>query len=336
MAYLYAAYRGNFNIGLWNKTFIVGSIMAILKGIFDVVTILPDSTGWKSCKERLGKEGIASFREMSFVADFDGAFLKLLTLEILGGQGGRRVRYCADMMISGHTYFAALFSLSAYKQIYYSGSGKMVARLVGFTCLCCISTELILVAAARFHYTVDMLAALVLVVLLFDSTYVEQLAADWSEGFRWRDKETFQMHLSPVFNLYMRIRYQPTSVLRSGVQSKPETDALIQKQSGEHEQPIVPSRPVGLLNPRVTSGSPPWSWQHLDEALVQEAADEDFCMDDVEIGDTTDGSSLTPVHQEGSKGKCASSVEDGQGQCSLPPRRGALKMALGLVLGCLS
>lgn len=96
----------------------------------------------------------------------------------------RRVAPATRLHPEGHTYFAALFSLSAYKQFFLSGVGKFWSRVVGFICVCCMVTEVSLVAAARFHYTVDMLVAVVLVGLLFDSTYVEQIAADWSEGFR--------------------------------------------------------------------------------------------------------------------------------------------------------
>jgi len=51
----------------------------------------------------------------------------------------------------------------------------------------CVIGEVSLVAAARFHYTSDMLVSIVLVVLLFDSIHIGQLAADWSEGFSWQD-----------------------------------------------------------------------------------------------------------------------------------------------------
>jgi hypothetical protein len=52
--------------------------------------------------------------------------------------------------------------------------------------------EVVLVAAARFHYTVDMLASIVMVFLLFDSRHIEQVAADWSEGYQWQDVATFK------------------------------------------------------------------------------------------------------------------------------------------------
>mmetsp|Transcript_119713 Transcript_119713/g.346012 ORF Transcript_119713/g.346012 Transcript_119713/m.346012 type:complete len:499 (+) Transcript_119713:44-1540(+) len=245
VSYVYAWLKGQFSIGLWNKTFIVASCMAILKGILDVVTIMPDSIGWEMCKARLGgDEGVANMLNMSFANDTSAAVWRLFQIELFGDDGGKRVRYCADMMVSGHTYFAALFSLSAYKQTYYTGVGKIVANLVGLLCACCMVAEVVLVAAARFHYTVDMLAALALVGLLFDSSYVDQLAADWSEGFRWQDMGSFEPASSPVFKRILLPCCR--RLCRPGGGQKPA---------------IIPSRATGLVNPRVTLGHPPWVWR---------------------------------------------------------------------------
>jgi hypothetical protein len=195
LAYAFSFQNKSFNIGLWNKTFIVASLMAIIKGVFDAVTIMPDSTGWKNCKTRLTKTGLQSLRDLDFLHAFWSSLITQLLEEIRGSENGRRVRYCADMMVSGHTYFACLFSLSAYKQIAFStlisktGWNRIIRHAVFAICLVCMFFEVALVAAARFHYTVDMLGAILLVFLLFDSRFIEQLAADWSEGWQWRDPD---------------------------------------------------------------------------------------------------------------------------------------------------
>jgi hypothetical protein len=75
VAYGLAMMKKTFNIGLWNKTYIVASLMAIMKGVFDVVTILPDSTGWENCTNRLTKEGLASLRNLDFFSGFLGKHL---------------------------------------------------------------------------------------------------------------------------------------------------------------------------------------------------------------------------------------------------------------------
>jgi hypothetical protein len=206
-AYGLSWFNHSFHIGLWNKTFIVASLMALIKGFMDVVTIMPDSIGWESCKERLQPSGLEHIRSLHFLKDFWSTFFSAAWHEIIGNGHGGRIRYCADMMVSGHTYFAALFSLSAYKQVAHNhvvfpGKANMwCRRLVMITCVVCIVVELLLVAAARFHYTVDMLMSLLLVGLLFDSSCVEQISADWSEGFQFRCKDTFKPRSSPLSSL---------------------------------------------------------------------------------------------------------------------------------------
>mmetsp|Transcript_135381 Transcript_135381/g.432898 ORF Transcript_135381/g.432898 Transcript_135381/m.432898 type:complete len:528 (+) Transcript_135381:151-1734(+) len=241
--YAFAVFRDKFSIGLWNKTFIVASCMALLKGTFDLVTIMPDSMGWENCKARISESERETFHSLKFTQDGNTAFFKLMAMEILGGQHGR-VRYCADMMISGHTYFACLFALSAYKQTFLAFGGvkygKWVTRLVGLLCALSIATEMSLVAAARFHYTVDMLAAVVLVILLFDSTRVEQISVDWSEGFKWRD---------------------PSFVPKSSFQSFTK---WLRQCCGKIEEKDIPdpdiiaSRCEHLGNLRVLHDNPPW------------------------------------------------------------------------------
>lgn len=188
--------QGHFHIGLWTKAFIVASITAITKGVFDAVTIMPDSIGWEECKKRLTDDGLEQMRSVHWRQNFlTSGLFKSLANEVFGVRGGARVRYCADMMVSGHTYFACVFALSAYKQIVYNTDffgcsdlkwhKRFTKVVLIFLCLF-VSTEVLLVSLARFHYTVDMLVAILLVCLLFDSVHVEQWAADWTVGYRWQ------------------------------------------------------------------------------------------------------------------------------------------------------
>eukprot|EP00746_Dinoflagellata_sp_MGD_P144172 gnl/MRDRNA2_/MRDRNA2_76920_c0_seq1.p1 gnl/MRDRNA2_/MRDRNA2_76920_c0~~gnl/MRDRNA2_/MRDRNA2_76920_c0_seq1.p1 ORF type:complete len:469 (-),score=78.61 gnl/MRDRNA2_/MRDRNA2_76920_c0_seq1:98-1504(-) len=189
-SYVITTWMGDCHIGLWCKTFIIASFMAVTKGVFDLVTILPDSSGWENCKNRLGPDGIEAFKTMfNFSGDFIAALLNMLVVEVVGWKGGR-LRYCADMMVSGHTYFAALFSLSTFKMLKYSTqkkSRRWIRYVVGIILLACLIVEVILVALSKFHYTVDMLASIVLVVILWDSIRIETIASHLSEGYFWRD-----------------------------------------------------------------------------------------------------------------------------------------------------
>eukprot|EP00440_Ansanella_granifera_P062198 gb/GFBE01067432.1/.p1 GENE.gb/GFBE01067432.1/~~gb/GFBE01067432.1/.p1 ORF type:complete len:601 (+),score=109.87 gb/GFBE01067432.1/:1-1803(+) len=253
-AYVLAMWQHSFNIGLWNKTFLVASIMAVLKGVFDAVTILPDSIGWDDCKERLGEAGLETIRQLDWTQkSFFSTLGRAVFEELLGGSDHKRVRYCADMMISGHTYFACLFALSAYKQFAYITDvipggciNRTVRRSVGVLCIVCIATEMVLVAIARFHYTVDMISAAVLVVLLWDSTHVEQLAADWSEGFDWYDK-TFKPQMAPIFFFCLHGFNVPS------------------------DEGVLPSAST-CTNHRTLKGHPPWlESEDVDDADATEA-----------------------------------------------------------------
>jgi len=141
--------QNSFSIKVWTQTFIVASTMAVFKGIADVVTIMPDSIGWEACKERLQGGGLRQMEDMDFSGNIVSGLMQALWNEIVGIRG-KRVRYCADMMVSGHTYFAVLFSIAAYKQVAYSAknlpgfSKKMVAekRGVGLLCLPCCRSAL--------------------------------------------------------------------------------------------------------------------------------------------------------------------------------------------------
>jgi len=193
---------------LLNKTMLVASCMAILKGTWDAMTVLPDSIGWESCKERLGEDGLAEMRNMSFIL---GSFLTevwgALFFEI-ASLTGERYRYCADMMVSGHTYFATIFSLSAWHQVaflldvYWQDRHAWFKRTIKVTtsvvCAVCLAAEITLVALARFHYTVDMVASVVLVMLLWDSTYIEWWAREWSTCFEYWEPTSLKQNY-PLF-----------------------------------------------------------------------------------------------------------------------------------------
>ncbi|CAE7656810.1 unnamed protein product, partial [Symbiodinium necroappetens] len=46
----------------WTKVLLSHSVLAIGKGVFGVVTIMPDSIGWANCKARLGPSGVDFFK----------------------------------------------------------------------------------------------------------------------------------------------------------------------------------------------------------------------------------------------------------------------------------
>ncbi|CAK9005340.1 unnamed protein product [Durusdinium trenchii] len=242
-AFVYSSYKQRFHVGLWYKTFLIACCMAVMKGILDVVTILPDSIGWNQCKERLGEPALQKMRNRHFFSNFWGSIWQALIDEVIG-VNGKRIRYCADMMLSGHTYFAALFSLAAYKLTGAIDLSSKAQKLVGVVCIICVTVEVVLVAAARFHYTVDMITSVFLVCLLWDSLFMEQVSSDWSEGYSWRDPLKF--YPRTCFWKDCGETYQPS-----------------QRVSLNREAPpgVLPSQATYLINMRMLSGRPSWDWE---------------------------------------------------------------------------
>lgn len=195
------------NIEIFTKTCFVGSAMAFSKGILDAITVMPDSSGWKNCQKRLKPQGVEALRDSQRFALWKNLvptvndLAKVIAQEILGlkTESGRiHARYCADMLVSGHTYIATVCSLGVFKMVsayltayYFKRDGDnlkwyVVKYLVGLLCVVCVCVDVASIAATKFHYTVDIIVALVMVVLLWDSAHLETAVAIWVSGYRWR------------------------------------------------------------------------------------------------------------------------------------------------------
>ncbi|CAJ1380558.1 unnamed protein product [Effrenium voratum] len=98
------------DLRLWCKMFFSNGMLFVLKGIFDWVTIIPDSIGWHECERRLKPEPLEYLRKM---ATLDGSkyAMALWELETQGVAGIWPVRYCSDMLLSGHTAVMLLYLL---------------------------------------------------------------------------------------------------------------------------------------------------------------------------------------------------------------------------------
>ena len=171
LTYAVCIFLGDSNIALWTKTCLVAGICGLLKGICDVMTTVISSDGWEKCEERLGKEAVIAFRNLDF-ANFWSGWASLLHMEIFGVSGSyERIRYCSDMLISGHTYFAVVYSLSAFKMVQFATENHSryhwLRWVAGIILLTCVILEFCVVLLSRFHYSVDMFLAYVVVFTLF-------------------------------------------------------------------------------------------------------------------------------------------------------------------------
>jgi hypothetical protein len=176
-------------IDVYNKTFIIGSMMAFFKGILDIVTIIPDSNGWYECKHRLNDKSFEFIKNLNFNNNFIQRTLDFIYVEIFGIEH-KHIRYCADMILSGHTYFVILFSLANYKMItiLFRNVKCYLKIMIKIFVLIMIFIEIILIELQRFHYTVDILLAVIMVLICWNNIIIDTIASDWASGYEWRNK----------------------------------------------------------------------------------------------------------------------------------------------------
>jgi len=190
---------------LWTKCCICGSLLAIGKGVLAVMTVVPDSTGWEGCKARLravdGTEGYKYFLQgggpdgsINFEVSILHSISDILHLEIFGileGEGNRHLRYCADMIYSGHTYFATLFAVGIYDFVHtwtrehFPPPGFMKQRfavrfligacLAGYVCM-----DVYCILLNRFHYSIDCVLAIWMVMLMYTNSAITMATDFWT------------------------------------------------------------------------------------------------------------------------------------------------------------
>jgi hypothetical protein len=170
----------NKTIMVFNKTMIVGSILFLLKGILDVVTIIPDVSGISICESRLTLEEYNYLHKLNFKSNFSESLKGIIELE-LNGINGKKVSYCSDMILSGHINIIILLCLSIYEIIIRSckfNGYKLCITRVSLFMYALISTCII--ELDKFHYTVDILLSIILTILLWNNKIIEEFALNRS------------------------------------------------------------------------------------------------------------------------------------------------------------
>ncbi|CAE8632108.1 unnamed protein product [Polarella glacialis] len=179
----------------WTKVLLCNAMLGLGKGIFGALTIIPDSIGWQQCKARLGEANLEFLRHEVPDPSTHGLLStasKLLLTEFVGpheNRLGSGMRFCADMMYSGHTYFTTLYILAilelARQEMRRNNwkHRKYFMALIYVVCVVEQSTECFLVILNRFHYTIDVLMAIIMVFLVYTSAPVVIAAKLWR---RWR------------------------------------------------------------------------------------------------------------------------------------------------------
>lgn len=185
------------DLRLWTKTLLSAATLAALKGLLAWATVLPDPAGWQGCQERLGPDGLSYYRRVA--ANGPGAwqmFQDVLLLELRGfwmmGRASRQ-HICADTVYSAPTCFCVLLSASLYDAVRAptasSASGEeeatstrrnTAAALTGTLLVLVVFVELELMVSRPHHYTLDVVLALALTLLVYGNPAVAVAADRWA------------------------------------------------------------------------------------------------------------------------------------------------------------
>lgn len=207
---MYATQR----VEVWTKVMVCTALLAATKGIIGAVTTVPDSSGWEICRDaHLGADGYAWLRQ-------DHTFWEIIRVDfwwIL--VHGHPLRYCSDMMFSGHTFFVTLYALGLYevaliwtnsvapKQVLqkesreprlhgcsywvynkikgWSPGAKAAFRasVLVFVSVLAIGQqffEIYFVLLSHFHYTSDVIVALMFTFLFYSNGAISIFAKQWA------------------------------------------------------------------------------------------------------------------------------------------------------------
>jgi len=171
---------------LWTKVMLCAGFLFITKGVIGAVTTVPDSSGWNVCKDRLKPEGVKWMKEehsfwSMMVVDFEWNVLWY----------HHPLRYCSDMMYSGHTFVVTLFALGLYELIRVirpteNSKNAIIAKMVCLTGLTIVTIgeqmlEIYAVEKSHFHYTSDVLVALIMTFLFYTNGAIAVAAKLWSK-----------------------------------------------------------------------------------------------------------------------------------------------------------
>lgn len=202
------------NLRLWTRVMLSGAILAALKGLLAWGTVLPDAASWQGCRERLGEDGLAYFRELSdahigqgsplemfqsgIASWADITMLSIRSVWMMGGVG--RHRTCADTVFSAPSCFCLLLIASLFDMMLAATEGmacakpsdlRKVATLVLGTLLL---TDVVLTLYNSHHYTVDITMALPVTLLVYTNPVIlvasNRWVDEWSSTWFFAEKVT--------------------------------------------------------------------------------------------------------------------------------------------------
>lgn len=169
---------GTDDLFVWTRVMIVFFVLAVGKGFLSWITVVPDSSGWQGCRDRLAHN--------AHTVDWYASKHSLLDLLLMDP----RERVCADMMWSGHTYFVTLFGLGLHESTRISlrrteaWKRILCEAVVASFAIAQQTVEIYFVIRSRFHYSSDVVLAILVTYLLFTNNTIAFVTAKWSAPSR--------------------------------------------------------------------------------------------------------------------------------------------------------
>jgi len=173
------------NVHVWTRIMLCFFVLAVGKGFFAWITVEPDSNGWQACRDRLAGS--------TYSAEWYSqrrSFLDFFTIDPTS-------RLCADMMWSGHTYFVALFAFGLHEctrlALRASSAWKRILAesIVAFLAVVQQVVEIYFVLKSRFHYSADVVMAILVTYLLYTNSTIAIMTSRWLTPDPKRLKEDF-------------------------------------------------------------------------------------------------------------------------------------------------
>eukprot|EP00927_Polykrikos_kofoidii_P021502 TRINITY_DN20313_c0_g1_i1.p1 TRINITY_DN20313_c0_g1~~TRINITY_DN20313_c0_g1_i1.p1 ORF type:complete len:528 (-),score=86.16 TRINITY_DN20313_c0_g1_i1:165-1748(-) len=163
----------------YTKALLCNSFLALIKGAIGAMTIIPDARGWEQCQAGLGEFGTAWFQETH-------SPFELLWHELVGADG-KRLRWCADMMFSGHTYMVTLYALCLYEVLRVALHKWNIGKTTSWLILSLYimfavvqqTLEIVLILLKHFHYSMDVFVALLFTFLFYTNGAVAAASKWW-------------------------------------------------------------------------------------------------------------------------------------------------------------
>lgn len=172
---------------VWTRIWCCFFFLAVLKGLFSWITVVPDSGGWAVCQKRLS----SSQYSVKWYSQ-ERTVWELLNMSPLS-------RLCADMMFSGHTYFVTIFAFGLHEctrvasRTLTAETRIMLESLVAVTAIIHQSIEVYFVLKSHFHYTADVVMAVIMTYLLYTNSVIAVVSTKWATPGFERKKELLEL-----------------------------------------------------------------------------------------------------------------------------------------------